>query len=73
MITTARIIILFVGSFLFLLGTWKTIWEFWSWFVLSHTGQRVPLVGNDPRVNFFEFFVISVAGLTIILCGLVLF
>jgi hypothetical protein len=71
--TILRAAVLLVGSFLFLLGTWKTVWEFWSWFVLSHTGQRVPLVGNDPRVRFWDYLVVSAAGLTVLICGIVLF
>jgi hypothetical protein len=61
-------IVLFVGCFAFLRGTWGIIWEFWSWAVLGTAGERVLLVGSDPRIRHFAFYIVqSSGGLAVVL------
>ena len=58
------LVLFFLGSILFIQGTWKTIWEFYSWGVLSKLGQRAPLVEGDPRINYRIFVITAAIGAT---------
>ncbi len=61
-----RAVLIFVGSFLFITGIGKMIWEMYSWGVLAQTGERPPLVGNNPRVYFRLYILVAAIGATIV-------
>ncbi len=67
-----RVGLIGLGSFLVFMGAGKTIWEIYSWGKLSELGERVPLVGNNPRVHFRIFIVIAALGATLIAAGVLL-
>jgi hypothetical protein len=55
----------FLGAFLVLQGTWKIVWEFHSWAVLSKMGERAPLVDGDPRIRYRSLIVTAAIGVTL--------
>ncbi len=66
-----RVGLIFLGSFLLLLGIGKTVWEMYSWATLSKLGERVPLVDKDPRVRFRLFIFVAALGAAAMIAGMI--
>jgi hypothetical protein len=60
-----RLAFVLLGSYLFLLGVGKAIWNVYSWAVLAELGQRPALVGNNPRVAFAVELATASVGITL--------
>lgn len=58
-----KLVLAFVGVFLFLFGSFKAAWAVYSWAKLAEFGQRPALVGNDPRIRYkFELIVAALGA-----------
>jgi len=64
--------LIFLGSFALILGLGKILWEMWSWSTLSQLGERPPLYGDDPRVEFRLYVAVAAAGATILALGILI-
>lgn len=67
-----RVGLIFMGSFLFLLGLGKAAWNVYSWGKLSELGQRPALYGSDPRVHFKIEVAVAALGAATVAAGLLL-
>jgi hypothetical protein len=61
-----RLALVFLGTFLLLLGVGKAAWEQWSWGVLAYLQLRPALVGDSPRVRFRVYLLVASIGATLI-------